>query len=80
MFNQNAFVKIKQGLERFHYAETQTYSLAPVINKLKKEQVLGKVLRIDKEHDAVAVQFPKMKECIWFKTYEIDHAGWNQRA
>ena len=71
MFGLNTKVVIKKSVEKFHYSETPRYSLVRVLENLRKRGIYGIVRDINKDHNAVAVQFPKMQDFIWFKAYEL---------
>jgi hypothetical protein len=71
MLKLNDRVIVKKGVDIFHYQEKPFYSLAPVLTRLKVSGEYGVIRRIDADNDAVAVQFPRMKDFVWFKTYEL---------
>jgi hypothetical protein len=46
-------------------------SLEPVLKKLQREKASGMIKKVDTQNYAVGVLFPKMKDILWFKTYEL---------
>jgi len=67
----NTYIIISPNITQFHYSSTPHYSLEHVIDKLKKNKTKGIIRRYNEEHNAVAVQFPNMKEFLWFKIHEV---------
>jgi hypothetical protein len=72
MFKLNDKVVVRKDIARFHYQEKPFYSLAPLLAKLKTSGDYGVIRRIDVTSNAIAVQFPRMKDFVWFKSYEVN--------
>ena len=71
MLTVNSHVVISKGISIFHYGETPRMSLMPVLSKLQRQDTRGIIRKVDASTDSVAVQFPLMKEFLWFKSYEL---------
>ena len=67
----NNGVRLKQEIAVFHHQETPQCSLQPVLAKLQTHRILGRVRRVDDKSGSVGVQFPRMRELLWFKPYEL---------
>jgi hypothetical protein len=65
-------VTLSPGITKFHYEVTPTFSLEYVLKKLQQNRSIGIVRRLDKGNDAWGVQFPNMKDLMWFKSFEIE--------
>ena len=73
-FRTGARVAIRATLSEFHYTESPTTSLKPVLAQLQRKHRYGVVKRVDYPNNAVGVLFAGMKELIWFKSYELQAA------
>ena len=66
-----SYIVLNPRIGKFHYEETPHFSLRIVLQKLQKLQVKGKILKMSSDQQDVGVQFPNMKELLWFKAYEV---------
>jgi hypothetical protein len=71
MFRVDNIVTIRPMIETFHYNQSPFIELDPILKKLQVRRETGMVKKIDNQKAAVGVLFPKMKELLWFKTYEL---------
>lgn len=71
MFKIDNIVTIRPMLETFHYNQSPFMELDPILKRLQLKREAGMVKKIDNQKAAVGVLFPKMKELLWFKTYEL---------
>ena len=72
---EQANVVVKPSIQRFHYEDTPFANLHHVLLRLQKDKQRGKVIRVDKEKDAIGVLFPMKNNLLWFKPYEIEVVG-----
>lgn len=69
-------VALNPGIDSFHYENTPLFSLKIILKKLQQNGVMGIVRRVDKNTEAIGVQFPNMKDIIWFKPFELESKGY----
>jgi hypothetical protein len=69
-------VRLNPGITKFHYETTPLFSLEYVLKKLQQNQIVGIVIRVDNSTEALGVQFPNMKDILWFKSFELENTNY----
>lgn len=65
-------VSLNPNISHFHYGTTPRFSLEYVLKKLQNDKTIGIVRRANNNTESLGVQFPNMKEILWFKPFELE--------